>query len=316
MRAPTPTKAHDEAHGLTRFPVPRLRFFPQMATPVFDIIIAGKQLYIETGSSAFGILRMPRPGGQATRLLEGHRTFASSPVCWRGRVFFRSQKAIYSVPPRGGVPKREWALPNTLSLYVFGGRLYRTVFRGRVIEELLYGKAKPRRVVKLRESPEPLAFDGRDIYAVQSRRGQVLRVDPRGRVKIVARGQRKVVALTVLGAHVYWSLESKGAPVRRRHKRGRGRIEEIAKGQINAENFVAHQGAVYWRCWSGGRGKHSIMRYVPATKTLEAAVSGLYGPAGFAFDGRYIYVADKGTGSIVRKLAPKAGAAQVKAKRP
>jgi hypothetical protein len=306
LRAPTPTKAHDQAHGLTRFPLPRMPMFPQLPTPPFGIMVVGKQLHIATGSSAFGILRMARPGGAATRLLSGFRSIASSPVFWRGRVFFHTLKAIWSVNAQGGAPRREWSLPDTLSLYVHGKRLYRTVFRGRVIQELIYGKPKPRRIVRLPESPDPLAFDGRDIYAVQSRRGRVLRIDPRGRVKTVARGQRKVVSVVVLGEHVYWSLESKGAPVRRRRKSGRGRVEVIAKGQVNAEYLTAHEGAVYWRSWAGGRGKHQLMRYAPAKKELTAAVTGLYAPAGFAFDDTYVYVSDKGTGSIVRKRRPAA----------
>lgn len=299
-------QTYDSKHGLTRFPIPRLRHFRQLPSTPFTVVVTKKYVIFNTGGSALPLFRMPRPGGPMTQLLPGFNQMISSPVLWRGRIYFKTLRAIWSVAVTGGKPRLELPFPDSLRLFVSGDRLYRTKFRGRVIEELWPEKQHARTVAKLAASPGTLVFDGGYIYTCFYGRGQVLRVDKRGRVKVLARGQRKAVEVAVLGDYIYWSVETGGGEIRRRRKNGRGKIETIARGQINAECFAVHQGALYWRNWSGGRGNHTIQRYDPKSRKVSVAVSGLSAPARMAFDDTYIYVADKNTGTIVRAPKPKA----------
>jgi hypothetical protein len=270
------------------------------------VFVDDEYVFCGTGSSAQPLFRMPRPGGPLKQLLPRTNAIISTPLLVKGRILLEMNKKIVSLSRDGGKPRVEFDLPDTLSLYSHDGRLYRTKFRGRVIELLEKGR-KPRAIARFPRSPGNLTFDGRHIYTQIYARGLVVRVPLKGgKMKILARGQRKAVASAVLGRHVYWVVEGRKRntdEVRRRLKTGRGAIETIARAQYNAEVFVVHDGKLYWRDWSGAPGQHKIWRYDPTKKELLVAVGGLKGPSDFTFDSQYIYICEKGTHSIVR--APK-----------
>jgi len=300
----SPCLARAGGSNLKRFPLPA-GFMGMKPTPHY-IFIDGDHVFCGTGSSAQPLFRMPRPGGPLKQLLPKTNAIISSPLFFEGRIFMEMNEKIVSLSRDGGSPQIEYDLADTLRLFPHGGRLYRTKFRGRVIE-LLDKQRKPRVIARFPKSPGPLSFDGGYIYTNVYNSGLVVRVPLKGgKLKVLARGQRKAVASAVLGEHVYWVVEGRRRntdEVRRRSKSGRGPIETIAKGQDNAEVFVVHEGKLYWRDWSGTPGEHKIWRYDPSRKHLSVAVGGLKGPSDFTFDSRYIYICEKGTFSIVR--APK-----------
>jgi hypothetical protein len=281
-----------------RFPLPRPPHFPDMPYAIHDIFVDGDYLYASVGSSRAPLWRMRRSAGQWESLIPPSvNKMLSFPALWKGRIFLSGLKRLWSVPKNGGIPKGEEKLKGR-RVYAYRGVLYATAFRSRDIERLRPGRRK--RIARTASSPALLRFAGNYIYAALYKVGHVVRIPLKGgKPRVLASRQRRVVDALIVGDYLYWSAETAGE-IRRRRKNGRGRIETIAKKQVNAECLNSHRGVLYWRNWAGGRGNHKIMRYDPKTRKVSVALGGLSMPNETAFDEKYMYVSEKGTGSVIR----------------
>jgi Domain of unknown function (DUF5050) len=272
----------------------------QGASPVFSVEADRVNVYFNDGAGR--LWYAPKDGSaRATALVDDEDESVRSFVVGGDVVYYAGRRGIRSVSTRGGAS-------TTLSdnnagpvLLVSDGRsIYHTVFDGSAIYRLSLATHHAERFYPGGKH-QTLAVDANNLYVASYMGGTITAVSKSTRhARVLAVGVRRPVRLAVDGSYVYFTSEVDGT-VRRVGKHG-GRVEVIARGQHEQEHLALDAGYVYWATRTPD-GEHAVVRaaIAPIGSGLpEQLYSGMRSAAGIAVDERFVYVADRGAGEVLR----------------
>jgi len=269
-------------------------------SPIFSVQADQVRVYFNDGVGR--LWSAPKDGSAlATALVDDPDDSVRSFVVDGGSIYYAARQAIRSVPTQGG-PSSHWgdSRQGPILLVSDGQHVYHTVFDGSGTFRLSLATRRTERFCAGGKH-QTLAVDDANLYIASYFGGTITAVSKKTRrARVLASGIRRPVRLVVDGDHVYFTSEADGT-VRRVGKQG-GRVEVLARGQRRQEHMALDGGYVYWASKTAA-GVHALMRAhaAPAPgEEPEQVYVGLSSAAGLTIDERYVYVADRGAGEVVR----------------
>jgi hypothetical protein len=268
--------------------------------PVFSVQVDEAQVYFNDGAGR--LWSAPKDGSaKATALVADPEDSVRSFVVVGDTIYYAARQAVRSVSTRGG-PSTAVGDDHARPILIVsdGQYLYHTVFDGSATYRVSIA-------TRLRErfcpggKHQTLAVDADNLYTASYYGGTISAVSKRTRrVRVLATGVRRPVRLVVDATFVYFTSEADGS-VWRVDKRG-GRVIALARGQRDQEHLALDATHLYWATRTPA-GVHALMRARvgagPGSEPEQLYV-GLRSAGGLAVDDRFVYIADRGAGEIVR----------------
>jgi hypothetical protein len=272
---------------------------------VFGVSVDAERVYFNDGEGR--IWSAPKDGSAAaTMLVNDPQDSVRSFVLDHDRILYATRREIRSVPSRGGTSSRvadNRAGP--ILLVSDGADVYHTVFDGSATFRVGIESGKVERFFAGGKH-QTLAVDASHLYIASYFGGTITQVAKASRrARVLVRGLRRPVRLIVDDRYVYFTTEADGA-VRRVPKAG-GAVELLARGQRRQEHLALDGTHLYWATRTPS-GEHALMRAgLDRAAGPEEVYLGLRSPAGLAVDDRYVFVADRATGEVLRVRKDDAG---------
>lgn len=278
---------------------------------VFTVRVDGQHLYWSDGMGR--LWRAPKSGGAATSLVKER---AGGFLLLGDSLYFTADKAIRRVPAAGGASELVASEhEDPIELVSDGRHLFYSMFDGSPVRQLALGKGDPgapglpsgkvvRRFPVVGKSVL-LAVEGGDLYVASYKAGTLTRYPLRGGApRVLVRGERTIVAVSVDESAIYYSVE-KGGFVKRLPKKG-GRPLTLIQGMDNQETLFLDGPHVYWFDWTGGSGQHTLWRTLRSgTGKPERVQGGLCESHHLAIDETHLYIANKGAGTVLKIPKPR-----------
>ncbi len=217
------------------------------------------------------------------------------------QLWMGGRHGLFRVPRGGGAVATVVSLAarddDPLQPISDGRRVYYDTFRGELASVPLAGG--PPIVYGRNERPGDLVADGGFLYWTDWRDGAVYRAPAGGGGAVaIVRGLRHPIGLAVDERALWIGSEGDGT-VLRAPKAG-GRAVAVARGQVNHDHLADGGDALYWCSWGGPPAGHAVMRLAKADGRLAVVASGLDEPEGITVDGAFVYVTNKGAGTILK----------------
>jgi hypothetical protein len=265
-------------------------------TATFTVRVDGQHLYWCDGRGQ--LWRAPKSGGSATRIVAEH---AHNFLLLDGTIYYTSEKSIRRVAAGGGAPSvvvQESESP--IALASDGRFLFYSMYDGSPVRQLELASGKVLRRIPV-SGQVMLAIEGGQLYVASYRQGTITRHPVVGKKppRLLVRGERTLVGVSVDEAAIYYSVE-KGGFVKRLPKEG-GRALTLAQGMDNQETLVLDGPHLYWFDWTGSAGQHTLWRALrTGSGKPERVQGGLCGPHYLAVDEGSLYIANKGAGTVIK----------------
>jgi hypothetical protein len=269
---------------------------------VFMVAVDGQHVFWTDGRGQ--LWRAPKSGGAPTRIVAEH---AHSLLLLGSDIYYTSERSIRKIASTGGTPSVVIQESEDPIVLVSDGRsLFYSMYDGSPVRQLELATGKVvRRFAGSKHAT--LAVAGGELYVASYRDGTITRHSlGKKPPKVVVRGERTVVGISVDAGAIYYSVE-KGGWVKRLPRAG-GRARVLARDQFNQEGLELDGDHVYWFDWRGGEGQHTLWRTRRAGGgAVEKVLGGLCGPHYLAIDERHLYIANKGAGTVLKIPKPASG---------
>jgi hypothetical protein len=267
--------------------------------PVFNVAVDAQRVYFNDGAGR--LWTAPKDGSAPPQLLvSGNDHSVRSFVVHGDEVFFATRHAIGSVAVTGGDTRQLVSIPSDPILLVGDGQfLYHTVFDGSATYRISVDTHKSERFCPGGKH-QTLAVDDDNLYVASYYGGTISAIAKKTRHRRnLVEGAPHPVRVAVDDRFVYFTNEGDGT-VRRVPKRG-GRVEVLARNQEQQEQMTLDAKYLYWATRTPS-GEHALMRILRGVDGAnpERAFVGLRHPGGMATDDGFIYVANKGSGDVLR----------------
>ena len=270
----------------------------QTQLPKFMTATTGR-VYWSTGA---GELRsVPIGGGMAVILHQvegGSRALAGVVASDDEAVYFATQLGMYRLSLEDERPELYIDVPDTLSVAVDERYLYVTRFGKSSIWRVNKDDGAPEVLVRRTKLPSSLTPHGEFLYWNSYGHGTVNRVHRDSRKKRVVAKSRRPTGLAIVGEYIVWASE-RGEVLTKELRSRRRRGRAIARGERNPDVFRSDGTYVYYGSWLP-EGKGRIVRIAPIRGEIEVLADELRSPVGLEVVGDYVFVANKGEGTILR----------------
>jgi hypothetical protein len=267
---------------------------------VFGVVLDAQHVYWHDGRSR--LWRASKQGGDATQLVSKD---ASHFVILGDTIYYAAGRAIRKVPTSGGASSEVIKESEDPIVLVSDGRsLFYSMFDGSAVRQLDLGSGKIVRRFPITGKQVTLALDAGQLYVASYGTGSITRWPIAGGApKVLVRGERTLVGVSVDDAAIYYSVE-KGGFIKRLPKRG-GAPKVLASGCSNQEAIYLDGRHAYWFDWKGGFGKTALWRTLrDGSGQPEQVMTGLCSSHHLAFDGTDLFIENGAAGVIVRVPRP------------
>jgi hypothetical protein len=274
-------------------------------TPIFSIQADAANVYFNDGAGR--LWSAPKDGSApAIALVADPDDSVRSFVVDGEAIHYAARQGIRSVSTRGG-PSTAWGEHRSgpILLVSDGQHVYHTVFDG---SGTFRSSLATHRVERFCSGGkhQTLAVDDANLYIASYFGGTITAVSKKTRrARVLAAGVRHPVRLVADADHIYFTSEADGT-IRRVAKKG-GRVEVLARGQREQEHLAIDGTYVYWATRLPS-GKHALVRAravpTPGSEPEQLYV-GLRSASGLVVDDRYVFIADRGAGEVLRVMKEK-----------
>lgn len=232
------------------------------------------------------------------REIPTNNAFVAGLTCDATSVYFGSRRRLVRQPMAGQVRTLSSTPEQPLKIVLHRGFAYFDMFRRSAIWRAPLSGGIVRRLVRT-PRPGQVIFDSKHMYWTDYARGTINRARLDGRrKKVLARNQRRPIALVADKRYLYWGSE-KGGMIRRMRKSG-GTPRTLVRGQVNHDSLQLHNGYIYWGSWSGGKGNHVLARVPVGGGKVQVVVDSLWMPRGLTMVGDDLFFINKGEATILQ----------------